>query len=587
MQNINLNYQTSNIQKLFIAKGSELLYKGSLDTYRLKLHNPKTIIEELVAVCKSSFLTNNDYAQASASELITLLNEKNDGLKFIKVNRKYFLDLLKNTKKENYNRIIQACKLILHDNTNYQEFLFEEIEKSLLIFNENQAENIVHNEQKKLLLQLTYLFVELINKGFTKQYLYKLFQVIFIYKNETEWLFEERYSDWKSLRDRPKEEYTIIFNIVGNDFQISQLQKIDNTYEGINSKSRKKLNRIVSERVKIFLDDNKMSKLISMNVSAFDHYKALEISREKLSRDLDLYHLGLNSHIFEIDFQAAVVGTNNPEKSSTIPVNYQIDGYLNNNTEPFDRLLQKVNKMRWNNIDDESYDKIFSAIRYLRTGSESPELETKLLNYWIGLEYIFTSVNSEEKTIDRIRKYYPICHSLVYAKRNLFDFHKSLIRHGISDTITDFDFNPSIEYLTKHKTYDEIFANSTNELLKFRALFFQKWVEDPSNIETTLKKHSDNLKWNLTRLYRIRNEIVHNAAIKNGIYVNISHMKYYLTFILNSILDFMSNDSLDIDNDGKITIEDYFIAQDIMLGSLKGSTIQNYLNVRFPRQILH
>ena len=114
-------------------------------------------------------------------------------------------------------------------------------------------------------------------------------------------------------------------------------------------------------------------------------------------------------------FIRAVVGTNNPEKSSTIPVNYQIDGYLNNNTEPFDRLLQKVNKMRWNNIDDESYDKIFSAIRYLRTGSESPELETKLLNYWIGLEYIFTSVNSEEKTIDRIRKYYPICHSLVYA----------------------------------------------------------------------------------------------------------------------------------------------------------------------------
>lgn len=587
MQNIILNYPISNIQKLFISKGSELLYKGSLDTYRLKLHNPKTVIEELVSVCKSSFLTNNDYAQASASELTTLLNEENDGLKFIKVNRKYFLELLKNTKKENYNRIIQACKLVLSDNTSYQEFLFDEIEKTLLTFDDTQAENIVHNEQKKLLLQLTYLFVELINKGFTKQYLYKLFQVIFIYKNEHNWLFEERYSDWKSLRDRPKENYTIIFNMIGNDFQISQLQKIDSSYEGVNSKSRKKFEKIVSERVKFFLNDNKMGKLISMNISAFDHYKALEISREKLSRDLDLYHLGLNSHIFEIDFQAAVIGTINPEKSSTIPVNYQIDGYLNKSTEPFDRLLQKVTKIKDNNIDDESYDKIFSAIRYLRTGSESPELETKLLNYWIGLEYIFTSVNSEEKTIDRIRKYYPICHSLVYAKRNLFDFHKSIIRHEISDKIKDFDVNPSIEYLTKHKTYDEILANSTNELLRFRALYFQKWVENPSNIATALKKHSDNLKWNLTRLYRIRNEIVHNAAIKNGIYVNISHMKYYLTFILNSILDFMSNDSIDIDNDGKITIEDYFIAQDIMLGSLKGSTLQNYLKIRFPRQILH
>jgi hypothetical protein len=585
MQNIILHYPTSNIQKLFIAKGSELLYKGSLDTYRLKLHNPKTIIEELISICKSSFLTNNGYAQASASELITLLNEDIDGLKFIKVNRKYFLDLLKNTKKENYNRIIQACKLILSDNTNYQALLFDEIEKSLLTFSENQAEDIVHAEQKKLLLQLTYLFIELINKGFTKQYLYNLFQVIFIYKNEPDWFFEKRYTDWKSLRDRPKEDYTVVFKIIGNDFQISQLQKIDNTYEGMNSKSRKKLERIVSERVRVFLNDNKMGRLISMNVSALDHYKALEISREKLSRDLDLYHLGLNRHIFEIDSQAAVIGTINPEKSSTIPVNYQIDGYLNKNTEPFDRLLEKVTIMRGNNIDDESYDKIFSAIRYLRTGSESSELETKLLNYWIGLEYIFTSANSEEKTIDRIRKYYPICHSLVYAKRNLFDFHKSIIRHGISNTITD--FNPSIEYLTKHKTYDEIYANSTNELLKFRALFFQKWVEDPNNIGTALKKHSDNLKWNLTRLYRIRNEIVHNAAIKNGIYVNISHMKYYLTFILNSILDFMSNDSLDIDNDGKITIEDYFIAQDIMMGSLKNSTLQNYLKVIFPRQILH
>jgi hypothetical protein len=587
MQNIILNYPTSNIQKLFIAKGSELLYKGSLDTYRLKLHNPKTIIEELISVCKSTFLTNNDYAQASASELTTLLNEDNDGLKFIKVNRKYFLELLKNTKKENYNRIVQACKLILSDNTNYQEYLFDEIEKSLLTFDETQAADIVHNEQKKLLLQLTYLFVELINKGFTKQYLYKLFQVIFIYKNEHDWLFEERYTDWKLLRDRPKENYTTIFNIIGNDFQISELKKIDSIYEGMNSKSRKKIENTVSERVNTFLEDNKMGKLISINVSAFDHYKALEISREKLSRDMDLYHLGLNSHIFEIDSQAAVIGTINPEKSSTIPVNYQIDGYINKNTETFDRLLKKVTKMKENNIDDESYDKIFSAVRYLRTGSESPELETKLLNYWIGLEYIFTSINSEEKTIDRIRKYYPICHSLVYIKRNLFDFHKSIIRHGISGTITDFDNNTSIEYLTKHNSYNEIFVNSTNELLKFRALYFQKWVEDPSNIGTALKKHSDNLKWNLTRLYRIRNEIVHNAAIKNGIYVNISHMKYYLTFILNSILDFMSNDSLDIDCDGKITIEDYFIAQDIMLGSLKGSKIENYLKVRFPKQILH
>lgn len=64
-------------------------------------------------------------------------------------------------------------------------------------------------------------------------------------------------------------------------------------------------------------------------------------------------------------------------------------------------------------------------------------------------------------------------------------------------------------------------------------------------------------------------------------------MKYYLTFILNSILDFMAENDIDTNNDGKITIEDYFIAQDIMLGSVKKSTLINYINVENPNQILH
>lgn len=73
-------------------------------------------------------------------------------------------------------------------------------------------------------------------------------------------------------------------------------------------------------------------------------------------------------------------------------------------------------------------------------------------------------------------------------------------------------------------------------IMKYRANLFQKWYQEPNKIGGSLKKHQENLIWNITRLYRIRNEIVHNAAIKNGIYTNIAHLKYYLTFILNSLL---------------------------------------------------
>lgn len=586
MQKIYFKYLTNNYEKLFISRASELLYKNSIDTYRLKLHNTKSIIEELISICQSAnlgLLSNNDYSQSTASEILSMLDEENENIIFNRINRDYYKDIIKHTKKDNYNRIIQASKIILEDNKNYLENLFlkiNEIISSIAIINEKE----IHQKNKNLLVLTNYLFIELVNKGFSKQYLYYVFQVIFIYKDFDHFCFCERFKKWKELCFRNPENFTVVYNIISNDFQISELKKIDDAYILINSKWRKNIAKLNSDRVNIFLEENKMNKLVGMDVNALDYFKALEISREKLSKDLDLYHLGLNSHLFEIDKQAAVIGTNEPDKSSTIPSNFQIDGHLNSNIKVFDQLLKKVHKIKKNNIDSASLDKLYSAIRYLRTGSQSPELETKLLNYWIGLEYIFTSSLSEEKTIDRIKKYYPICHALVYVRRNLYDFHKSIIRNNLSHLFVD--FNNDLKYLTSYNNYNIIIENSDNELLKFRALFFQKWAGSPGDITISLNKHKGNLSWNIIRLYRIRNEIVHNAAIKNGIYSNISHMKYYLTFILNSILDFMSKDAIDLDNDGKITIEDYFIAQDIMYGSLKNNTISSYLKVRTPSNII-
>ena len=79
---------------------------------------------------------------------------------------------------------------------------------------------------------------------------------------------------------------------------------------------------------------------------------------------------------------------------------------------------------------------------------------------------------------------------------------------------------------------------------------------------------------------------MHNAAIKNGIYTNSAHLKYYLTFILNSILDFMAENAIDVDNDGKISIDDYFIAQEILFGCLQKEKLEKYIEVEIPLNFL-
>lgn len=180
------------------------------------------------------------------------------------------------------------------------------------------------------------------------------------------------------------------------------------------------------------------------------------------------------------------------DKASVNPNNFQIDGYFKSDSEIFDKLLQKINLINnKDKVEIESKKKIMSAIRYYRTGSESPEFKTKFLNYWIGLEFIYTSFDAENKTIERIRTYLPTCHSLIYVKRNLYDFHKTLERLGVSSYING--YNSNLLYLSAHETYNTIINNTDSELLKFRAKFYQKWREYPGKITDVLKKHNSNL----------------------------------------------------------------------------------------------
>ncbi|RXJ49559.1 hypothetical protein [Gelidibacter gilvus] len=594
MQNVTIRYSVNAFEQIFIEKGLELLFKNTIDSFRLRLHNPKTLLQELIAVCQSSIsgvLTNNDYADSTSKELKKTIDDDDDGLIFNKVSKKHYLKIITKLQRKDYNLAIQSSSLILKENSDYSHNLFNSIIELTSSFNTisddgtSQYQENLNNVKKKIIVLLSHLLVEMINKGYSKKYLYNFFQTTFVRNVSHTAHFEDRVDIFKTLLDKEDEEFTIIYLIQGNSFRFSEFKKIDNNYGKVNKRFRGALKDVISTKAYTFLEQHKENNLLYVKLVSKDYFRAIELSLEKISKDLDIYHLGFNDHFVKIGSQCCVIGENQPLKASTFPSNFYIDGFTRSNTQIFEILLEKIKKISQNNVDKDSYDKIISAIRYYRTGSESPELETKLLNYWIGLEYIFTSYNTDQKTIDRIRNYFPICHSVVYVKRNLYDFHKSLERLNISSSIANYD--SSLDYFKEHSTYTTAYDNSTNQLLKFRTRYFQKWFEEPNKIDFALKRHSDNLYWNLTRLYRIRNEIVHNAAIKNGIYIHISHMKYYLSFILNSILDFMADEPADINNDGKVTIEDYFITQEIIFGSLKGEKLEEFMKIDNPNQVFY
>ena len=97
-------------------------------------------------------------------------------------------------------------------------------------------------------------------------------------------------------------------------------------------------------------------------------------------------------------------------------------------------------------------------------------------------------------------------------------------------------------------------------------------ANDNKQIQQRILKHRKNLDWHLARTYRIRNEIVHDAAIHLNIDLITGNLKYYLTYILNSIIDYLDNTPADLNMDEKISIEDYFILQHIRYESMINSS---------------
>lgn len=86
-------------EKFFIEKSIELLYRGSIDSYRIKLHNPITILNEL-KYCLKGFDKNRikhfaaikgdrKFGKSLTDEVITLLELEPSYLSFNGISKDY------------------------------------------------------------------------------------------------------------------------------------------------------------------------------------------------------------------------------------------------------------------------------------------------------------------------------------------------------------------------------------------------------------------------------------------------------------------------------------------------------------------
>lgn len=213
MQKLILKFTPTPLQLYFMEKSVELLHRNTIDSFRLRINNSKSIINELVEVCydlKNGRLKNHDYAKLLAEECKRTINDCSI-LSFGSIDKNYFnklLDDIIKRGKQDYGILIHAGRIILEENHELSSVV---IRKLIEIFeNENPSED--YKSKIKITTELVHFFlIELIYMGYTKHYLINYFLVIFaVIPDKT---FLERLRIVTELINRQKEKYHIVLGI--------------------------------------------------------------------------------------------------------------------------------------------------------------------------------------------------------------------------------------------------------------------------------------------------------------------------------------------------------------------------------------
>ena len=173
-----------------------------------------------------------------------------------------------------------------------------------------------------------------------------------------------------------------------------------------------------------------------------------------------------------------------------------------------------------------------ASLRHLRIGDSQADIDQQFINYWIALEFIFASSSRNDNTYKRIKENLVRIMTTCYIKRNILYIKNWCEKKNL--------LNNEEDILEKIKNDD--FLNSVNDkLLWYRLKNLKSHVREESSIKEYIKAHSINLLRHLSRIYRLRNELVHEAAIKQDIVNVTSNLRFYLVFVINQMVGYFSD----------------------------------------------
>lgn len=533
-------------QRLFIEAWYSMVNRESLDSYRAKCMGTISILEELILLLESKVDPNSKkpYIEYSILEAFKIIKADRVIATHFDNEKKILFGQLEEVKS---SKDYKLCSYFVRDylgrlqnENSYCFHLIDGLENS--IFNTKADQEIVDYTSS--------LLSYLINYGYSLESLNALIEGIFIKNNSLpKPSFKDSFAFLKRTIARPTSDYKIIFRLIGSSKRGKIPERIGNI--------------IINENSDIDCEDKNVKKLLTPNVqhlfaevtvNACDDRGAGLLAKQQLNTALDL---------LRFEFEEEVVSIHNKFVSIrndflTVKGKYRVFGMPDLIPNPKTTLgshqitefIDKVEAIL--NRDDfleDGKSKIRAALRFIRTGRDAEVLENKFLNWWTALEYLTVRPETSPKILD-VEKYLAAISVVEYLEKHLHHIRKALDYSGTSPSetvkekyqIQRFSELKSGDFFDvlrdENETQNLIASLDTYEMLKYRLSKLSD-VIIKNGIRDFLISHENNVKWQIQRIYRIRNAIVHNADHTLNLSLIAANLEYYLRriflFLINTI----------------------------------------------------
>ncbi|QUB91044.1 hypothetical protein [Prevotella denticola] len=522
------------IQEYFKLRMVEALHKDTLDSFRVRTNNVISILHELSKILEG-WLEGNikrfetvDFCIKEAKELI----DKDECIVFSFLNKQLLkeeLDSYIANSRQKKNEVDTAgTKQLLFlidtiyssNNLIYLKKCIEKIHELLSLEADIPDAEFVPTIDN-INYYISSLCCEFLRLGYSKVYLYTYFKVFL--ENKKNIPFETAFSKMReNFLSNTEKDFTVIFKLEFQDKVAAQraTNKIKNIVEELSLDIQKSITRQLSYKI-----SNAFIRYYVVNKKALDTGIVTRLAYEDLSNDFD-FNLEDIANL-KMPSTALVINDSFIRNEKV----YYFDNKEDIVVTESQPLGETIYNIKQNTLSKDIQDRLYSALRHLRIGDQQTEIEQRFINYWIALEFIFASPRSSESTFERIKKYLPEILECCYVKRNILYINKWLRGKKVLEDQTSWD--------TLSDKDKEVIIGRVDILTKYRLLKLKARMCHKDKTKEYIKNHRNNLEYHITRIYRLRNELIHEAAIKQDMVNVTSNLRFYLVFTLNQLIVFL------------------------------------------------